>query len=126
MVLPIKHFSFTQFATGWANGLSRHPSEVAQSVAQAIVSGQLKWEFFDPSYVDHYGLGDDPRLEAYIIDVVDHLARVARGLDAPDLAERLRYVTLATTDLESWLRAENCEVPHFMRAATGSENAAGA
>ena len=125
MTLPVKHLSFSALARRWAHELARDPTEVAESLAQSIESHELKAEFYDPSYpaIDHYGVGadDDPRLEGFMIDVMDHIARVAKGIEAPDFDERLRYVSLAREDLETWLRAESLPVPQFLQRATSQE-----
>ena len=125
MTLPVKHLSFSALARRWAHELARDPTEVAESLAQSIESHELKAEFYDPSYpaIDHYGVGadDDPRLEGFMIDVMDHTARVAKGIEAPDFDERLRYVSLAREDLETWLRAESLPVPQFLQRAPSQE-----
>src|SRR5207244_1560687 len=59
--------------------------------------------------------GEDPRLEDFIIDVSDHVARVGRGIDVPDFDDRLRYVGLETADIQSWLMSEHIEPPQFLR-----------
>ena len=128
MGLPIKSLSFSAFVRRWAGELNRDPIEVAESVASAISGRELAVRILDPSYpgINHHGnplFEDNPHAENFIIDISDHLARVGKGIELPDLDDRLRYVSLEWSSIQTWLSSEGIAVPSFLSAVPAGENA---
>jgi hypothetical protein len=95
-MLPlVQQYSLSDFVTHWAAETGEDPGRVTVVIAQAILEHLLVPNFHD---------SNDPNYR-HRNSCMQHLRRVALGIEPPDLAGRLHYVVLPAKDLEEWLLA---------------------
>jgi hypothetical protein len=127
MSLVRESYSFTDFVTHWAAESARMPADIAALVAQAIVNDELNCDVHNPHAMgpsdrDQRPFSDDPHWQVFEADVRDHLYFVGQGTASPDLAGRLRYVTLSRDDVNRWFASRNQELPQFWRSITVADS----